>query len=154
MTTSDDARSPSDELIVAALVAGLTYTEAAESAGVSAATVYRRMRETAFRSAVAEERTQLVEGIRGKLLAAAPSAVATLLEICEDEQEDGRVRVSAAGKILDVSLLKRNELSRVNVEDFELFARATVDAALGFIAEDNHRAAVSTIADAWRRAAS
>jgi hypothetical protein len=74
MTTNGHGRRDVDGLLVAALATGASHDEAGRSAGVSKTTVKRRMASEKFRRAVAEERLEVVETVRGRLVGAAPSA--------------------------------------------------------------------------------
>jgi hypothetical protein len=84
-----------DEIVVAALAAGMTYREAGGEAGLSERTVRRRMGDSAFRARVAEQRQEHAERVRGLLLNAAPAAAATLAKLAA-EAESESVRLGAA----------------------------------------------------------
>jgi hypothetical protein len=81
MSINANGKRARDELIVAALATGSTYDEAARKAGVSRATVARRMSEWEFRAHVAEERERIVERVRGVLASSAPAAADVLVEL-------------------------------------------------------------------------
>jgi hypothetical protein len=84
-----------DEIVVAALAAGMSYRQAGSAAGLSERTVRRRMGDSAFRARVAEQRQEHAERVRGLLLNAAPAAAATLAKLAA-EAESESVRLGAA----------------------------------------------------------
>jgi len=142
-----------DDALVVLLATGSTYKLAAEQVGCSESTVRRRMADVQFRHRVNEERGQLVETIRGQLLDAAPGSLKALREIVEDEDEDSKVRVSAASKVLDLAIVRRGALGQVDLGVFEKFAHATLAATLDFVPEDRRHHALSEIEAQWRKAA-
>jgi hypothetical protein len=66
-------RSSADAVIVAALAAGSTQIEAAQKAGVSESTVYRRMQDDAFRAEVDSVRREMLGRTAGLLADVSPS---------------------------------------------------------------------------------
>jgi len=88
MSTNANGKRARDELIVAALATGSTYDEAAKKAGVSRATVARRMSEWEFRAHVAEERERIVDGGRGTLVAQALAAADVLAELAAKAESE------------------------------------------------------------------
>src|SRR4051794_40393365 len=108
MGANGHGKRANDELVVVALATGSTYAEAAHSAGVSKSTVRRRMTEPEFRARVYEERRELVDSLRARLLQAAPSAIESLASLAASATSDA-VRVRAAREIVDLALgRKRN----------------------------------------------
>lgn len=92
-------RRNADSLLIAALAAGKTQSEAAHHAGVSLRTVARRVDEPDFRQAVLETRAALIEQATGKLAESTTRAADALIELLADES--ATVRLSAARSLLD-----------------------------------------------------
>src|SRR4051794_40072753 len=88
-----------DEILVAALAAGMSYREAGAEAGVSDRTVRRRMKKAAFRTRVAEQSQERAEQVRALLLNAGPTAAITLAKLVA-EAESESVRLGAARVLL------------------------------------------------------
>ncbi|HSH58245.1 MAG TPA: hypothetical protein VK988_01135 [Acidimicrobiales bacterium] len=95
-------REGQDEILVAALATGRSYTQAGEKAGVSARTVARRMADPAFSHRVALARTQQVHLLTGLLLSHGEEAVALLASCLGDEQ--GKNGLAAAKLTLELIL--------------------------------------------------
>lgn len=83
-----------DELLLAALVSGQTYAEAADVAGVGERTVGRRAADPAFAAELGRRRAAHVSQIAGTLLTAAPRAVAVILECLDAERPADRLRAA------------------------------------------------------------
>lgn len=96
-----------DHELIAALAAGKTYEEAAKVAGVSRATVARRMQEAAFRREVERVRVEMFESAIGQLSGIASEAVQTLRKLLGGKTPP-TVRLGAAKAILDVALKERD----------------------------------------------
>jgi hypothetical protein len=133
MTPGD--RKKADIQLVTALAAGATVEAAAKVAGVSEPTVYRRLREPAFRQRVAELRDEMVARAVARLSATSTLAADTLRELLGARAET--VRLGAARAILELGTKLR--------ETEDLAARvAALEAQL---AADQQRE------DRWRRTA-
>ena len=87
-----------DQALLLALATGTGVPKAADSAGVSVSTVYRRLHDPAFRRKVSELRDQLWSDAVGQLLDAGPDAVKTLRDNLDNV--DGAIRNRAALGIL------------------------------------------------------
>jgi hypothetical protein len=86
-----------DDLIAAGIAAGKTYTEAGRAAGVSEATVTRRMTDPGFRERVTLLRRRMVDRGVGIISDAFADAMAQLTLICHDgEIEGNRLRAAVA----------------------------------------------------------
>src|SRR5262245_6660684 len=92
-----------EESLIGALLTESTRAAAAAKAGVSEATVGRWLRLPAFRSAYRRARRELVEGVIGRVQAAAGQAVDTLLAVAKEGKKDSD-RVRAAVALLDHAL--------------------------------------------------
>jgi hypothetical protein len=93
-------RKNADEVLIAQLAAGATRAAAAEAAGVSERTVFRRWQDREFRRRVAIARTALVSNAVGQLADAAAEAVQTLRSLLRSESDN--VRLGAARSILEL----------------------------------------------------
>ena len=93
--TSDDGLSPTQELALAALLAGKTVTAAAQQAGVDRSTVYRWLRnpyQPGFRLALERGRWELRQAVQARLLTLADKA-ADCLEVTL-AQGDGKAALA------------------------------------------------------------
>jgi hypothetical protein len=98
------ARSQADARLLAELVAGATRKDAAEAAGVSEATVYRRLREPDF---LAELESRQGELVRNGALAFAVDVAESrevLRQIRDDPDVPASVRVTAADRLISRGL--------------------------------------------------
>ena len=84
--------SRSDELLLGALAAGGPVEQAAESAGVSVRTVYRRLADPVFAGRLAQARDELISSALGELVDCASEAVATLRALLRASDERVRHR--------------------------------------------------------------
>jgi hypothetical protein len=139
MSTNANGKRARDELIVAALATGSTYDEAAKKAGVSRATVARRMSEWEFRAHVAEERERIVDGVRGTLVAQALAAADVLAELAA-KAESETVRVAAATRILDYALRRRPGFDTFGSAEVTGLVNELVELALAHIPDEAHEA--------------
>jgi AcrR family transcriptional regulator len=74
-------RKKADQTLQTALACGATVENAARTAGVSPATVYRRLKDTEFQKKLQEIRSDMVRRTAGGLTAAGMEFVKTLLEL-------------------------------------------------------------------------
>ncbi len=95
-------RRRDDTALVAGLARGLTLRDAAQAAGVSERTAYRRAADAGFRQQVGRMRADLLAQAVGCLADAATAAVATLRALREAEADS--VRLGAARAILDAGM--------------------------------------------------
>src|SRR5258706_15541667 len=108
--------SPRDRLLVLSLARGASHDEAATVAGVSKATVTRRLRETRIRRAIEETHDLLFDQALGLAVTALDDAFQVLVAIAKDSQMPPTPRVTAAGKIAELALRFRDShelLSRI-----------------------------------------
>jgi hypothetical protein len=80
-------RKSADAALVAALAGGLTVEAAAQKAGVGESTVYRRLREPAFRARLDEARAEVVRGVIGQLSRLGQAAAGVLARLMKDGPE-------------------------------------------------------------------
>jgi len=106
MNTNANGKRDRDAVLIAALARGASYTEAAHVAGLSKATVARRMAEPAFRGQVIEEREETIERVRGMLIEGSLAAAKTLLELASGAAGES-VRLAASLRTLELVLRRR-----------------------------------------------
>ena len=83
------------------LACGATVEAAAQKAGVSRATVLRRLREPEFQHRLQEFRSDMVKRAAGMLTAASMEAVKTLLEL-QKTPVPAAVRLGAARSVIEL----------------------------------------------------
>jgi hypothetical protein len=93
-------RKSADTVLVALLAGGATREEAARKAGVSEATVYRRLGDPAFRASIDEARAEFVARVSAMLTAAGVTAAETLVALLAAESDV--VKLGAATRILEL----------------------------------------------------
>jgi hypothetical protein len=86
---------------IAALLTESTLDQAARAAGISAATLFRWLKEDAFRARYAEARRDAFGQAIARLQQASSAAVDALLAIAGDAEAPAAARVSAASRILE-----------------------------------------------------
>lgn len=89
---------PYDRRLVEALTSGETVKRAAELAGISKRTVFRRMSDSAFMAQLRTTRRQFTTVTLGRLANASSEAVNTLMDLLADESAS--IRLSAARALL------------------------------------------------------
>src|SRR4029077_506123 len=77
-------RRNTDALLLMALACGATIANAATSAGISQATVYRRLREPDFQRELNKTKSEMVRRTADMLTAAGGEAVKALLALLKD----------------------------------------------------------------------
>ena len=116
------ATEPDDELLAAALGAGLTYSRAAEVAGVSRATTGRRMADSSFRAQVDRLRRDHVRRVEVRLADLSGRALDALDDLLSDRDAPAQ-RLGAAKAVLD-GVLRFREAADVEDRLAALEARA------------------------------
>lgn len=94
-------RKNADSLLIAALAGGSTIAAAAQRAGVSERTVWRRLDDPAFVARLDAAKQQTVQAAIDRLAAGATDAATTLVGLLEKEQPPS-IRLRAAVAILEV----------------------------------------------------
>jgi hypothetical protein len=89
-----------------ALACGATVENAASSAGVSAATAYRRLKEPDFQEELRKTKADMVTRTAAMLNAAAGEAVKTLLAL-QKETTPAAARLGAARAVLELGIRLR-----------------------------------------------
>src|SRR5689334_17341262 len=98
-----EGRRGADEGLALALACGATAEQAAQKAGVSPRTAYRRKADAAFVRRVQAARGELAQRAGGALTAAALESVKTLLEL-QRPPAPPTVRLGAARAVLELGL--------------------------------------------------
>jgi AcrR family transcriptional regulator len=96
------------DCIALALASGATVAQAAEKAGCSPRTVYRRLGDLSFCKAVTNLRSEMITQAAGQLAARMGEAVETLQNLLKAESEN--VRLGAARSILEMAVRFREQL--------------------------------------------
>jgi hypothetical protein len=94
-------RRSADDVLLMTLGCGATVEAAAQKAGVSRATVLRRLREPKFQQRLQEFRSDMVQRTAGTLTAASMEAVKTLLEL-QKTSIPAAVRLGAARSVIEL----------------------------------------------------
>ncbi len=98
---TDFERLPGDDLLLLALAKGSTVRSAAEQAGVSEATAFRRLRDSGFVTELNRVRSELWNAALGKLTDASSRAVERLAVLI-DKAESEAVQLSACKAVLEL----------------------------------------------------
>jgi hypothetical protein len=99
-------RRTTDDVLLAALACGATWETAAQKAGVSRATVQRRLQDSAFRQRLQELGADMVKRAAAALTAASVEAIKTLLSL-QASSIPHAVRLGAARSILELGVKLR-----------------------------------------------
>lgn len=100
-TPSGYRRRPGDQRLLEALLVGGTPTEAAERAGLSRRTVYRRLSHPGFLAELRAQQRDVLAQLRRRTVALSAQALDALHDVVVDETAPAAARVSAARCILD-----------------------------------------------------
>ena len=90
-----------EEKLLIALLEKPTIADAAAAAGLSETSVYRWLRNPAFKERYKEARRQIMAGAVGALQKATGTAVKTLIEVMDSPTAPPAAKVSAARAILE-----------------------------------------------------
>jgi hypothetical protein len=97
---AESGRKNANEALLLALASGLSVPAAAERAGVSERTAYRRLDDPAFRRRIAETRSALFTEAVGRLAALAGKAADALGELLTSNRD--LVKLQAAKGVLEL----------------------------------------------------
>lgn len=106
---TDFERHSTDDALLLALVKGATVRSAAEQAGLSEATAFRRLRNPEFVAELNRVRGELWNAALGKLTEASGKAVDRLVMLV-DEGDTHAVRLSAAVRVLEIGIKLRGSV--------------------------------------------
>jgi hypothetical protein len=109
-------RHQADEALIQALTVGQTVRAAANAAGVSEATAYRRLRDRKFAKRLKAAKDEMVRRTTDALTAAGLRAVATLLRLNDDREVPAVVQLGAARALLEIGQRHRDAASQRAVE--------------------------------------
>src|SRR5262245_18970597 len=102
-------RRNADEVLLSALACGATIATAADKAGISERTAYRRLQEPAFQQRLREVRAEIVQRTAGALTAASLAAVHTLIDL-QSQETPSATRLGAARAIIELSTKLRESV--------------------------------------------
>ena len=112
---TQNATHAGDEKLIRALAAGATVEQAAQEAGVSERTVYRRRKDADFRWAVIEAQGWTADTARGQLAGMGGKAVETLQRLLESDKPSEALAAAKAVLELGPRLRQYAELEeRIN----------------------------------------
>lgn len=106
---SDFDRPTGDEPLLLALARGLSVRDAANEAGISEATAFRRLRDAAFVVELNRVRGELWNAALGRLTEASGKAVDRLVKLV-DEADSDSVKLSAAVRLLELGTKLRDSV--------------------------------------------
>ena len=89
-----------DEVVVSALFATGNNKEAAELAGISQKTLYRRLAQPEFREKIRAARLETLENVTTEIQRHTTSAIRVIAGVMEDEKVNPAIRLQAADAIL------------------------------------------------------
>ena len=135
--TNRNGKRDRDSLVVAALARGASYAEAARVAGVSKATVSRRMAEPAFRGRVAKEREETLERVRGTLVEGSLAAARTLVEFASSAATES-VRLTASLRTLEMALRTRPGFDTFSTAEVSALVSEIVERSMARMPEEEH----------------
>jgi hypothetical protein len=124
---ADGQRKKNEDALLLALACGATVEAAARQCDLSDRTIYRRLKDAAFRTRLQDLRSDMVRRTAGMLTAAASAAVTTLLSLQKDSVPPA-VRLGAARAVLELGV-KVRELADLETRIAALEAQATLDDA-------------------------
>ena len=116
----------SDEQIIAAILTGGTFTEAAKALNVSTRTLYDRMATKDFKTLYAGAKTDIIRGAVLKINHKLTEAIDTVSDIMNDKEVNAAVRLQAAQTLISNATkfserLQHEELNNINNNIIGLF---------------------------------
>jgi hypothetical protein len=141
-----------DEILVAALAAGMSYREAGAKAGLSERTVRRRMSESAFRERVAEQGQEYAEQVRGLLLNGGPAAANTVAKLAIGAESES-VRLGAARVLLGHVAGRQGSFFDESISDRDvvMLLNKVIETALRFVPDEYAEVFVREVGALGRR---
>lgn len=104
MNMSDMVQQERQQLVISALVAGRTQTEAAAAAGVSEKTVYRYLRDPKFRVQLAAARSAQWAPVARRLRAGVERALQVIEDLMNSETSHESTKLRAAVAYLELAV--------------------------------------------------
>ncbi len=126
------SRHRADEVLASTLATGATVAGAATAAGVSQATVYRRLQEPSFLGLLGERRAAIAGTIRRRLAADAIQATQQLSHLARSARSES-VRLQAARAVVEFALNTRRSVGSFSDSDLVDCATRFYEAGLAFI---------------------
>jgi hypothetical protein len=124
-----EQRKKNEDALLLALACGATVEAAARQCELTERTVYRRLKETAFRGRLQALRADMVQRAAGMLTAAAAEAVRTLLSL-QKQAVPATVRLGSARAILEIGMKLREVVDlEARLSALEALVRQTDQAA-------------------------
>jgi hypothetical protein len=129
-------KKKADADLMLTLACGASPENAAQKAGVSLRTVYRRLAEPAFRAQVNEMRAEMVRRLAGMLTAASVGSLKTFTALQESAASES-VRLGAARAIVELGCKMRESvelterLAALEARLEKVFAGTSVDSEGG-----------------------
>ena len=112
-----------DEMIVNAVIASKTNTEAIRTLGINERYFYTRLREKPLQAKLEAARAKLTKEVGGQLRQSLTAAVSVLTEIMQNEEASPQVRVNAANSVIQnyMRITERDEvIARLEAIENEL----------------------------------
>ena len=103
---AQQGRRKANQLLLIALACGATVEAAASKAGVSPATVYRRLQDPKFQKELRQLRSDMVQRTADMLTAAGGEAVKSLVALLKDTGP-ANVRLGAARAVVELAVKVR-----------------------------------------------
>ncbi len=117
MSEASKTKAAEDSELVAALLSSATIRCAAEVAGVSEATLYRRLRDPGFRGELKEQRLRVYSHSLQRLQVAAEDAVEVLEGAMRDGDAPLSARVKCAAHVLELAAKAQPEMVDYKLQD-------------------------------------
>jgi hypothetical protein len=106
---AENVRKKSEAALLAALANGATIADSAAKSGYSERTVYRKLKDAAFRQQLTGARAALVDQAVGVLSKASAFAAATLFSLMTGKERTDSIKLHAARAVLEyVAKLREN----------------------------------------------
>lgn len=93
-----------DEAIITALLTSATVREASVTAGVTATTIYNKLKNPKFKEKFAKAKTNLLSQTATYLQANTAEAIKTIKSIADDEATNAQTRLLACRALCDYSI--------------------------------------------------
>jgi len=105
-----NGRRQANQMLLVALACGATVEAAAQKAGLSQATVYRRLLDPEFKRRIQQAQSDMVKRASGTLTAAGMEAIKTLLSLLQTSSTPAAVRLGAARAVLELGTKLRDNV--------------------------------------------
>jgi hypothetical protein len=141
LPAKSDRRAYYDPILIVALLMGRSTEVAAQLAGISRRTVVRRQADPEFQRKLAEAREDAYRYVTDGLKNAAMLAVGTLVDIMQDPKAPHAAKVTAASRVLELTMARRYEVTATSVTvNAEVSAAGKVEAFLATVRSNTEAA--------------